>query len=228
MRGYSAVSIDRPQLPAAVAQAGIGANALGLLVKFDKHSPVFMAGDDAERFFEVESGAVMLYRILDDGRRQVVEIVFAGGICGLAAGALQESCCETLMPSVLRSYKKTDLGRSDALRTRISEKLQAQLASMHDHVVTLGRKTAQERVCTLILKLRDIEHPPASEDGGEGAIALPMSRTEIADYLGLTLETVCRTLTDLNRRKLVEQGRKKSEFRVKDLPRLKRAACWDA
>jgi CRP/FNR family transcriptional regulator, anaerobic regulatory protein len=228
MRGYSAVSIDRPQVPAAVVQAGISAGALGLPVKFDKHRPVFMAGDDAERFFEVESGAVMLYRILDDGRRQVVEIVFAGGICGLAASAVHESCCETLMPSVLRSYKKTDLARSDALRTRISEKLQAQLASMHDHVVTLGRKTAQERVCTLILKLRDIEHPPVAEDGGEGAIALPMTRTEIADYLGLTLETVCRTLTDLNRRKLVEQGRKKTEYRVKDLSKLKRAACWDA
>jgi CRP/FNR family transcriptional regulator len=228
MRGYSAVSIDRHPFPAAVVQTAAGADALGLRVKHDKHRAVFMAGDDADRFFEVESGAVMLYRILDDGRRQVVEIVFPGGVCGLAAGSMHESCCETLMPSVLRSYRKTDLSRSDALRARITEKLQSQLSSMHDHVVTLGRKTAQERVCTLILKLRDVEHPPSNSDGDEGAVALPMTRTEIADYLGLTLETVCRTLTDLNRRKLVEPGRKKSEFRVKDLPKLKRAACWDA
>lgn len=228
MRGYSAISVNRPTVPAAVVQAGIGAGALGLPVKFDKHRPVFMAGDDAERFFEVESGAVMLYRILDDGRRQVVEIVFPGGICGLSAGAVHDSCCEALMPSVLRSYKKTDLTRSGTLHTRITEKLQSQLSSMHDHVVTLGRKTAQERVCTLILKLREIEPPAMSDDGSEDAVELPMTRTEIADYLGLTLETVCRTLTDLNRRNLVEPGRKKSEFRVKDLRKLKRAACWDA
>jgi CRP/FNR family transcriptional regulator len=228
MRGYSAVSIDRTPVPATVVHTALGTNALGLPVKFEKHRPIFMAGDDAERFFEVETGAVMLYRILDDGRRQVVEIVFPGGICGLEAGSVHESCCEALMPSTLRSYKKTDLSRSDALRARISEKLQSQLASMHDHVVTLGRKTAQERVCTLILKLRDIDTPPMSADGGEGAVELPMTRTEIADYLGLTLETVCRTLTDLNRRKLVQPGKKKSEFRVTDLNKLKRAACWDA
>jgi CRP/FNR family transcriptional regulator, anaerobic regulatory protein len=228
MRGYTVTAIDRSPFPAAVVQSAASASALGLVTKFDKHRPVYMAGDDAERFFEVESGAVMLYRILDDGRRQVVEIIFPGGICGLAVGPVHESCCQALMPSVLRSYKKTDLMRSDALRSRISQKLQSQLSSMHDHVVTLGRKTAQERVCTLILKLRDIENPPANEDGGEGTIALPMTRTEIADYLGLTLETVCRTLTDLNRRKLVESGQKKSEFRVKDLLRLRRAACCDA
>lgn len=228
MRGYSAVSIDRTPAQAAVVHTALGASALGLPVKFEKHRPIFMAGDDAERFFEVETGAVMLYRILDDGRRQVVEIVFPGGICGLEAGPAHESCCEALMPSTLRSYKKTDLTRSDALRARISEKLQSQLSSMHDHVVTLGRKTAQERVCTLILKLRDIENPALSEDGGEGAVELPMTRTEIADYLGLTLETVCRTLTDLNRRKLVQPGKKKSEVRVTDLSKLKRAACWDA
>jgi len=186
---------------------------------------VFLAGDTAERFFEVESGAVMLYRILDDGRRQLVEIVFAGGVCGLGAGVDYDSCCETLIPSVLRSYKRADLQRSDTLRARTMERLQLQLSAMHDHAVSLGRKTAEERVCTLILRLRDLEpHDAANAD----AVDLPMTRTEIADYLGLTLETVCRTLSDLNRRKLVEVGQKKSELRVPNLAKLRTAASWDA
>lgn len=195
------------------------------LLKLAKHRRVFLAGDPADRFFEVESGAVMVYRILDDGRRQLVEVVFAGGICGLSADELHESCCETLMPSVLRSFKSSELARSDWLRARVVERLQVQLSALHDHAVSLGRKTAEERVCTLIVRLQELEHGDAK---ATEAVALPMSRGEIADYLGLTLETVCRTFADLARRKLVEIGATKSEIKVPNLGRLRLAACCDA
>ena len=234
MLGYSAVSIERrqpAQTPIMSLRNATGAEPQpGSQLKLGKHRAVYLTGDDVERFFEVESGAVMLYRILDDGRRQLVEIVFPGGICGLTSGTTYESCCETLMPSVLRSYKMNELSRSDGLRARIMGRLQSQLSAMHDHAVSLGRKTAEERVCTLILKLRDIEEAPASQGAGNAqcSVELPMTRTEIADYLGLTLETVCRTLSDLGRRKLVEVGQKKSEIRVPNLNKLRRAACWDA
>ncbi|MEQ1866010.1 MAG: helix-turn-helix domain-containing protein [Micropepsaceae bacterium] len=194
-------------------------------IKLNKHRIVFFAGDPVERFFEVESGAVMIYRMLDDGRRQLVEVVFAGGIVGLSAGEFHESSCETLTPSVLRSFKSSELAQSDALRTRVVKRLQIQLSSMHDHVVSLGRKTAEERVCTLIVRMCELEHSGAN---AADAIALPMSRSEIADYLGLTLETVCRTLNDLARRGFVEMGARKSEIKVPDLGRLRQAACCDA
>lgn len=199
--------------------------ASGGQLKLDKHRSVFRAGDDAERFFEVESGSVMVYRILDDGRRQLVEIVFPGGICGLAAGEVHESSCETLLPSVLRSYKTLELARSDELRTRVVQKLQRQVSAMHEHAVSLGRKTAEERVCSLILRLYDLNR---DEPKTASAVALPMTRTEIADYLGLTLETVCRTISSLSRRKLLAMGRNKNEVSVPNLERLRQAACWDA
>lgn len=199
--------VERPQFTPVSAQ-----------VKLGKHRPVFLAGDEADRFFEVESGAVMVYRLLDDGRRQVVEVVFPGGVCGLANGDEHDSCCETLMPTVLRSHKRSALANSDALRARVVESLQRQLAAAHDHSVSLGRKTAEERICTLILRLK--EHA-----GAEAAVALPMSRTEIADYLGLTLETVCRTISALMRRKLVIPGASRSEVRVPSIDRLREAAC---
>jgi CRP/FNR family transcriptional regulator len=232
MLGNSTVSTERSQ-PAHIAmlssRIGTGREtAPAGQLKLGKHRSIFLAGDEAERFFEVESGAVMLYRILDDGRRQLVEIVFPGGICGLTGGDTYESSCETLMPSVLRSHKRIELSRSDSLRSRVVERLQAQMSAMHDHAVSLGRKTAEERVCSLILKLRDIEVASKPKTDAQWAVELPMTRTEIADYLGLTLETVCRTLSDLARRKVVEVGQRKSEIRVPSLNNLRRAACCDA
>jgi len=188
-------------------------------LKLEKHRPVFVAGDQADRFFEVESGAVMVYRLLDDGRRQVVEVVFPGHICGLAKGDEHEFCGETLMPTALRSFKRSALGQSDILRARVVDSLQRQLAALHDHTVSLGRKTAEERICTLILRLQ--------EQGGDrcDAVELPMSRTEIADYLGLTLETVCRTITQLVRRKVLAPGASRSKIVVPNIERLRTAAC---
>jgi CRP/FNR family transcriptional regulator, nitrogen fixation regulation protein len=197
----------------------------GTVLRLERHRSVFRAGDNAERFFEVESGSVMVYRILDDGRRQLVEVVFPGGICGLASSEEYESDCETLMPTVLRSYRLSDLARSDALRARVIGRLQRQVSALHDHTVSLGRKTAEERVCSLILRLHAVE---ASARQERQAVDLPMTRTEIADYLGLTLETVCRTLTALARRKLLEIGSNKTEITVPNLERLRQAACWDA
>lgn len=194
----------------------------GAVLRLERHRSVFRAGDNAERFFEVESGSVMVYRILDDGRRQLVEVVFPGGICGLASSEEYESDCETLMPTVLRSYRLSDLARSDAMRARVIGRLQRQVSALHDHTVSLGRKTAEERVCSLILRLHAVE---ASMEQGRCAVALPMTRTEIADYLGLTLETVCRTLTALARRKLLEIGSNKTEITVPNFDKLRQAAC---
>jgi CRP/FNR family transcriptional regulator len=166
----------------------------------------------------------MVYRILDDGRRQLVEVVFPGGICGLAAGNVHESSCETLMPSVLRSHKTLDLARSDELRTRVVQKLQRQVSAMHEHAVSLGRKTAEERVCSLILRLHGL-NGKAPRPGD--SVAIPMTRTEIADYLGLTLETVCRTISSLGRRKVLGMSKIKNELSIPCLDRLRQAACWD-
>ncbi|MDZ4867803.1 MAG: helix-turn-helix domain-containing protein [Alphaproteobacteria bacterium] len=207
--GLQTAVADRPSYAAA-------SNTL----KLGKHRSVFLAGDEADRFFEVESGAVMVYQLLDDGRRQVVEIVFPGGVCGLAKGDEHGFCCETLTPTVLRSHKRAALAQSDVLRARLVDSLQQQLATLHGHAVSLGRKTAEERICTLILRLQE----QAGEDD-DAAVALPMTRTEIADYLGLTLETVCRTITQLVRRKLLSPGATRSEIGVPSIERLRVAAC---
>lgn len=215
--------IDSSRRHPGFAQAAIG--ELGIRFKLPKNRAVFRAGDDADRFFEIVSGAVMIYRILDDGRRQVVEFAFPGAICGMTAGEQHESCCDTLMPTVLRSFKRNELGRSDAFRMRIVKQLEAQLSAMHDHAVSLGCKTAEERVCTFILRLSALECDVAH---GVKQVSLPMSRKVIADYLGLTLETVCRTIADLARRGVVTFGEGKRHIVVPDVERLGGTACSEA
>jgi CRP/FNR family transcriptional regulator len=195
-----------------------------------KHRSLYRAGDKAEHLFEVESGAVMVHRILSDGRRQLIEIVFPGGFCGLSTGDRHESDCETLTPTVVRSYKKADLTRSHLFCARILERLRRQLLSLHDHIVSLGRLTAEERVCSFILRLFATEQGAGelSDGNAERAISLPLTRNEMADYLGLTIGTVCRTLSSLSDRKLVELGRNKIQIKVLDLERMRKAACWEA
>jgi CRP/FNR family transcriptional regulator, nitrogen fixation regulation protein len=199
-------------------------------LRLARHRSVFRAGNEADHLFEVLSGAVMIHRLLNDGRRQLVEIVFPGGFCGMTSGEYYESDCETLMPTVLRSHRKVELFQSHGNSARFADRLQRQVLAMHDHVVSLGRKTAEERICTLILHL--LAASKLSEDGSDNrparAFSLPMTRTEIADYLGLTIGTVSRTLSDLNRRKLVGLDRNKTEIVVLDLEQLRLAACWDA
>jgi CRP-like cAMP-binding protein len=198
-------------------------------MRLGKHRPLFRAGEKAEHFFEIETGAAMIYRILSDGRRQLIEIVFPGGICGLTTGARHESDCETLTPTMVRRYQKAELTRSHRFSGDILNRLQRQLMSLHDHIVALGRLTAEERICTLVLRLLESEASTV-ETGGptmQYSVSLPLIRSEIADYLGLTLGTVCRTFTDLQRRNLLAPGGNKSEIRVPDIERLRRAASWE-
>jgi CRP-like cAMP-binding protein len=218
--------------PAISRAEGAGANELPLAaqstqsgwpdappsgqMRIGKHRSLFRAGEKAEHFFEVESGAVMVHRNLRDGRRQLVEIVFPGGFCGLTTGDRHESDCETLTPTVVRSYQKAELTRSHRFCGHVLERLQRQLLSLHDHIVALGRLTAEERVCTFVLRLLESEASTV-ESGGptmQYSVSLPLIRSEIADYLGLTLGTVCRTFTDLQRRNLLAPGGNKSEIRA--------------
>src|SRR5262249_36697169 len=136
----------------------------------------------------------------------------------------QESCCETLMATTLRAFARTDLTRHDALRARVVQRLQSQIAAMHDHVVSLGRKTAQERVCALFVRLHDL---PALDVTSPGAITLPMSRTQRPGYPGLPLETVCPTIGAPPPRRVIGGGNKKGETRVPKPETLRdpRASC---
>ena len=144
----------------------------------------------------VISGCVRTVRLMEDGRRQVGEFLFAGDLFGWEALDRHDFSAEAVGPVTLRRYARRDLDRlvdqdREAAR-RLRELSSSRLRSIREHMVLLGRKTAAERIASFLLEMAARIRPDAQR-----MIELPMSRGDMGDYLGLTIETVCRRLTRL-------------------------------
>jgi len=162
------------------------------------HSTFLTEGDPAAHMFNVTSGTVKTYKLMPDGRRQIVGFLMAGDFLGLALNGAYAYSAETVTPVNLcrfpRKQLETLFDEFPTLERKLRERASNELAAAQDLMLLLGRKTARERLATFLLLLsRRLERigQPANP------ITLPMSRAEIADYLGLTTETVSRALTQL-------------------------------
>ncbi|MDE2016406.1 MAG: helix-turn-helix domain-containing protein [Hyphomicrobiales bacterium] len=186
-------------------------------VRVPRGAELFRAGDLARRLYEVRSGALMLYRLLPDGRRQVVDVATAGDVCGLASAGVHESTCEALADSAVVAIERRALESDPRLGDRVRGKLERAACALHARIVDLGRKGADERVASFLLRLAE-----AAGDG-DAATFPAMTQAQIGDYLGLSLETVCRAFSRLRGRGLVETARG-GRVRVCDLARLREAA----
>lgn len=163
---------------------------------------LFCEGDPAGTVFEVVEGTICKYRLLIDGRRQVLGFAGPGDLIGLAQGDVHRFNCQAVTPARLRRIPKNGLLRTAAQRPEIGEKLltfaTTELAAMQDYCLLLSRKSAQERLVSFLLTLADQQSGGAAFDAdGPVTVVLTMRRRDIADYLGLSVETVSRTLTAL-------------------------------
>jgi len=166
---------------------------MGAPMPYARNTEIYGEGEEAEYIYQVVSGAVRTYKILSDGRRQIGAFYLPGDVFGLEIGeehALSaESICNCTIAVIKRSslskLAKGDNGVAQALWSLTARELQR----VQKHVLLLVR-TAQERVASFLLEMAD-------RTAGVGSVELPMSRQDIADYLGLTIETVSRTLTAL-------------------------------
>ena len=160
--------------------------------------PLFFEGDDADFVYEILSGTVCSYALLPDGRRQVTGFSFAGDIVGLSDQDTHCTSCDAVGAARVRSIPRSRLWKTAEERPELSIKLlecaAGQLANMQQHFVILGRKSAVEKLASFLLTLA---RRFGGEDADEVTITLPMTRADIADYLGLTIETVSRTFTKL-------------------------------
>lgn len=157
---------------------------------------LFSEGDDADSVFEVVSGTLRLYKVLIDGRRQIIGFVSGGRLLGIAPQRHYLCSAEAVTPLTVRRYKRPAFERrideEPGLARRILAELSDELCMAQDQMLLLGRKSATEKVASFLLSLA------ADHDGDVVAhIDLPMGRGDIADYLGLTVETVSRTFTKL-------------------------------
>lgn len=153
---------------------------------------IFDEGQPADRIYQLISGALRTCRILRDGRRQIEAFHFAGDVFGLERGGTYRAAAQTLGPAQVRVMPRPALEalanqRGDVAR-RLLELTADSLRRCQDHVLMLGRRTACERVAALLLDL-------AERTGAEALLDVPMTRQDMADYLGLTIETVSRTFT---------------------------------
>lgn len=158
---------------------------------------LFSQGEKAETVFEVLSGMVRLYKLLPDGRRQVTGFLTAGQLLGLAPEGTCVFTADTITGVSLCRYKRDAFERMidevPGFARRLLAVTSHELHAAQDQMVLLGRKSASEKVATFLLML------PARQDD----IDVPMTRGDIADYLGLTVETVSRTLTRLRQDGLI-------------------------
>ncbi len=167
--------------------------------RYGQHETIFFEGDPADAICQVDEGAVMLYKLLPDGRRQVVELLSQGDVFGFARGDYRDCSAETLTPARIRLTERRTAERSCSFQRVLARQVLLQLEAMHEHAVLLGRKSAMERVASFLLRLAGEDVSPEEAP----VIDLSMTRQEIADYLGLTIETVSRSFSELKRRGLI-------------------------
>lgn len=153
-------------------------------------------GEKAGDFFNVTRGTAKLYKMLPDGRQQITGFASAGHFLGLAVSDTYAFSAEAIEPVELcrfsRSKLRVLLDDFPALEKRLLQTACNELVAAQEQMLLLGRKTARERLASF-LSTRIAEAAACGEHGS--TISLPMTRAEIADYLGLTIETVSRTFT---------------------------------
>ena len=162
---------------------------------YKKGTEVYGEKEPAEYVYQVKTGAVRSYKLLTDGRRQIGAFHLAGDIFGLENGGAHRFTAEAIVDTSVRLIRRQSLelvAESDAMVAKnLLGMTTTNLQHAEDHMLLLGRKTSLERVAAFLLEM-DKRLTAA------GVMALPMSRRDIADYLGLTLETVSRALSRLH------------------------------
>lgn len=151
-------------------------------------SQIYAQGEPAGAIYRIEYGAVRVCRLLSDGRRQVVAFHFAGEIFGLEADSVHSFYAEAIVPTGLTKAKIGENGHPTPELMAIA--LRAMVRAQ-EHLLVVGRQNALEKLAVFLVDL-------AERQGGlDVVIDLPMTRTDIGDYLGLTVETVSRNLSKL-------------------------------
>jgi CRP/FNR family nitrogen fixation transcriptional regulator len=207
LRSYTAPARPAPDSPAT-----------GTAKVFAKDEEIFAEGDRAGFFYKVVSGAVRTCKLLSDGRRQIDAFHLPGDIFGLEAGDDHRFGAEAVGTATVIAYRRFG---SDMLSTGPGafsrEVLAAMMLSLEraqNHMLLLGRKSAMEKIATFLLDL--------SARLKDDAIELPMSRMDIADHLGLTIETVSRSLTQLERQRIIDLPAHRRSIVLRDKSALRR------
>ncbi len=181
-------------------QAATRIVAVSTLQRAKPGETLFSEGDNADGIYEVVTGMLRLYKLLPDGRRQITGFLSAGQILGLAPEGTHVYSAEAINDVTLCRYPRAGFDRLidevPGLARRLLAVTSHELRAAQDQMLLLGRKAAAEKVASFLLLMGE-------QQGNSDEVSVPMARSDIADYLGLTTETVSRTFTKLKNESLI-------------------------
>ncbi|SME93859.1 CRP/FNR family transcriptional regulator, anaerobic regulatory protein [Tistlia consotensis] len=173
-------------------------------VELHPGDPLFDEGEEATNIYSVTAGAMKVYKLLPDGRRQIIGFLFSGDFLGLADDEVYAYSAEAIIHSTLCRFPRRKLEalleRYPRMERRLLGMASHELAAAQEQMLLLGRKTAREKIASFLLLLGQ---RAAQRGQTANPVSVPMSRNDIGDYLGLTTETVSRTFTQLRQGKLI-------------------------
>lgn len=162
------------------------------------HEHLFLDGDSASHFYEVLDGFLCVYKLLPDGRRHIISFAFPGDLIALGAETRHRFSAEAIEKAQVRCIAKSNLSQTISRDPDLAQKVIGyatnELAEARDQLLTVSRRSAMERVGSFLMAL---SRRNAKRNEDPTTLSLPMTRLDIADYLGLTLETVSRTISKL-------------------------------
>jgi CRP/FNR family nitrogen fixation transcriptional regulator len=182
---------------------GSSSQRIGVVRSYPRKSEIVREDDPADHVYEVVSGAVCTCKMLREGRRQIAGFYFAGDIFGLESTEKHKVTAQAITNARVRIIKKQALTALASSNLEVADRLLSlttrELARKQDHLLLLLSTTAEERIIRFLIDM--VQRASPREDN---LIDLPMHRRDIADYLGLTIETVSRVLWAFERRGAIE------------------------
>jgi CRP-like cAMP-binding protein len=173
-----------------------GLDDIGMVITLKRDEPLFYEGDQAGCYYKVVTGAIRSCKLLADGRRHIGDFFLPGDFIGLNALDTHSFSAEAVADASLVRYERRDvealIQRDPRIGKSLLGRLCSELSQAQARMLLLGRMTAQERLASFLLRMAG-----RGTEGPQNRVCLPMTRTDIGDYLGLTTETVCRTLAQL-------------------------------
>jgi CRP/FNR family transcriptional regulator len=191
----------------------------GPTVHYDAGETVVFEADQAANVYSLTAGLLRLSKLLPDGRRQIAGFLFPGDFLGITMEEEHAFTAEAIAPSALCKFQRRQFDEFISSHPELERRLYAvaahELAAARQQLVLLGRKTATERIASFLMMLAGRCH--SHRDGPD--IPFPMSRADIADYLGLRIETVSREISALKVKRVIQLTGRQS-FRIIDRERL--------
>jgi CRP/FNR family transcriptional regulator, nitrogen fixation regulation protein len=185
---------------------------------FARDEAIFVEGDNADLFYRVVTGAVRTYRLLSDGRRQIDAFHLAGDVFGFEAGDRHQCSAAAICDATVEVRRRSELrsAAGDAgYSAELMKAMMRRLEQAQSHMVLLGCKNAREKVATFLLGIA------ARAPSVGNRVELPMLRCDIADHLGLTIETVSRTIAELARDGVIGRPGRSRTFALRDIAALR-------